>query len=330
MTSIGELTHSFKVKGETEDRLDKLLLEELRTLPGWEAYSRSQLKLLVDEGLVFVDGKPALKAGMIVSPGSLVVLSGRDLSRTSLVPAEIPLEILFEDDAIIVINKPFGLSMHPGAGRREGTLANALVGKIRDSEGDRPGIVHRLDKDTTGVVVVAKTQTALFHLGAQFAERSVRRVYTTLVLLTPRATREVGSHEKGEIETLIGRHPTQRIKMAVVDEGKIGKSALTRWSKIERFSYGALLEVILGTGRTHQIRVHMDYLKSPIIGDRLYGDFTPLPRILRDAASTFGRQALHAGFLEFSHPVSKKRISFSSPLPQDFANLVALFRATRA
>jgi 23S rRNA pseudouridine1911/1915/1917 synthase len=238
------------------------------------------------------------------------------------------LEILFEDEHLIVINKPCGLSMHPGAGNRVATLANAVVAHVGTHQGevgevDRPGIVHRLDKDTTGVVVVAKSAKALTGLAKQFNDRTIKREYLSLVFTTPRAKRAVQLQDSGEVVAAIGRHPTERTKMAVHAEGR---PALTKWRVVERFSYGTLLANTLQTGRTHQIRVHMDSIGSPVIGDTMYGDFSGLPKHLKEAAERFGRQALHAASLGFSHPIHDTFQEFSAPLPDDMEVLISQFR----
>jgi len=242
------------------------------------------------------------------------------------------LEVLHEDESLLVINKPAGLTMHPGAGNRAHTLVNALVAHFGAgstpelfSSGvtGRPGIVHRLDRDTTGLVVVAKTAHALHSLSRQFATRTVGRAYCALVLSTPRGLRAVNTVDGGTIDRPIGRHPTKRTLMAIAAEGR---RAVTHWRVLERFAYGTLIEARLETGRTHQIRVHFDSLGCPVIGDKTYGDFSPLPQTLRRAAERFGRQALHAQVLEFDHPVSHKRLAFSGEPPSDFAALLEAFR----
>jgi 23S rRNA pseudouridine1911/1915/1917 synthase len=246
-----------------------------------------------------------------------------------LEPFEFPLQILFEDADLLVINKPAGISMHPGAGNRAHTIANAVVQHVgvkqrAVGEGDRPGIVHRLDKDTTGVVVIAKSTPVHAALAAQFAERSIDRSYRALVFTTPRAKRPVQSSDHGEISGPIGRHPTKRTLMAISAKGK---EAVTEWKVLERFTYGTLLECRLQTGRTHQIRVHMESIGCPVIGDSTYGDFSNLPPQLREAAEAFGRQALHAATLSFTHPSSGERLSFTAPLPDDFQKLLDAFQA---
>lgn len=317
----------FEYVGQPE-RLDKVLAGELS---GSRGFSRSQVARWIEEGRVRVGGVPATKPAFKVEHGCVVEVECPQESPTTLTPHALPLEILFEDKHLLVVNKPSGLSMHPGAGNAAHTLANAVVAHVGGKQAgvgspDRPGIVHRLDKDTTGVVVVAKSTPVLAALSRQFAERSIDRRYAALVFTTPRAKRIVQLNDEGEVNAPIGRHPTDRKRMAVTESGR---SAVTRWTVVERFPYGTLIECALQTGRTHQIRVHMNHIGSPIVGDRAYGDFSGLPARLQQAAASFGRQALHAATLAFTHPVTGERLSFRAPLPEDFGELLALFRETR-
>jgi 23S rRNA pseudouridine1911/1915/1917 synthase len=316
--------HRIEHAGE-EARLDKIIVEHLApTL----MCSRSQVERWIEDGAVSVNGKVVVKPAWKVGAGSYIEVRVVAEDATHLKPLELPLEILFEDKHLIVINKPAGISMHPGAGNDTHTIANAVVyhvGKKQLSvgESDRPGIVHRLDKDTTGVVMIAKSTPVLAALSHQFAERSVGRSYHALVYSTPRAVRAIQASEHGEVTAPIGRHPTNRKIMAVVEHGR---PATTVWRVLARFPHGTLVECTLKTGRTHQIRVHMNSIGSPVIGDPAYGDFSNLPKPLRDAAGVLGRQALHAATLSFTHPITKERLSFSAQLPQDFEDLLKVFR----
>ncbi len=306
-------------------RLDKVLVAELGVR---HRCSRSQLERWIKEGRIAVNGAVVVKASHKVERGDCIEVSSLDEPTTDMVPYAFALSILYEDDNLLVINKPSGLSMHPGAGNANETLANAIVGHVGSSqrsvgESDRPGIVHRLDKDTTGVIVVAKSTPVHAALAKQFSERTIDRTYRALVFTTPRARRPVQLAESGEVNAPIGRHPTNRKVMAIVEHGK---PASTQWRVVERFAYGTLIECRLLTGRTHQIRVHMNSIGSPIIGDRVYGDFASLPARLREVADRFGRQALHACTLSFTHPTSKERMSFSAALPQDFEGVLEEFR----
>ncbi len=311
-----------------EARIDRVLLEIAKSEPRLREISRSQLKKLIESGAVQVAGKPCAKAGALVKPKSVLEIDLSPLGSEHLEPSERSLPILFEDEHVVVIDKPAGISMHPGAGIRNDTVANVLVRKITEPRSfpdrSRPGIVHRLDKDTTGVVVVAKTVGAHAALATQFAKHSALRKYLALVFCTPRAKRAVNLHDQGSIDAPLGRHPTHKTKIAVREAGR---RAVTHWKVVRHFAYARLLEVRLETGRTHQIRVHMSHVDSPVIGDKLYGEFTGLPPELKRAALRFGRQALHAYLLDFDHPVSGKRMHFESPLPEDFDELIARFEA---
>jgi 23S rRNA pseudouridine1911/1915/1917 synthase len=312
------------VEGEAT-RLDKLVVQQLSPI---RECSRSQVERWIEAGAVSVNGVTVRKPSYRVDPGDTIEVAQLAEPSTSLKPFEFPLSILFEDEHLIVIDKPAGISMHPGAGERERTLANAVVQHVGAAqravgESDRPGIVHRLDKDTTGVVVIAKSTAVHAALARQFAERSTERTYHVLVYATPRGKREIQRDDSGEVSESIGRHPTKRTLMAISERGK---RAVTRWRVIERFTYGVLLQCQLETGRTHQIRVHMNHIGSPVIGDPTYGDFSNLPQPLREAARRFGRQALHAATLAFTHPISAKRLSFSASPPSDFVELVGTFR----
>jgi 23S rRNA pseudouridine1911/1915/1917 synthase len=317
-------SHQVTYQGEAA-RLDKVLVSELESVL---RCSRSQIERWIEQGFVTVNARVVTKASWKVNAGDVVELMAPNDEPTFLSPYQLKLDILFEDSELLVINKPAGLSVHPGAGNRDETLANAVVHHVGASQlavgqSDRPGIVHRLDKDTTGALVIAKSTASHAALARQFADRTIERAYRALVFTTPRARRPVQMAEEGEISAPIGRHPTKRTLMAVVEHGK---PAITRWKVVERFSYATLLECRLRTGRTHQIRVHLNSLGCPVIGDKTYGDFTNLPAVLRDAAEKFGRQALHAYTLGFEHPISKERLVFTAPIPDDFEALIRTFR----
>jgi 23S rRNA pseudouridine1911/1915/1917 synthase len=322
---MADTPYEFTFTGDPT-RLDKAIVQDLSA---HHTYSRSQVERWIEDGRVSVGGIQVRKSSYTLESGDVVAIASFDDQPTELAPYQFGLSILYEDADLIVIDKPAGLSMHPGAGNAEKTLANAVVSHVGKSqlgvgEPDRPGIVHRLDKDTTGVVVVAKSTPVHAALAKQFAERTIDRAYQALVFTTPRARRPVQLADEGEVNAPVGRHPTNRKRMAIVEAGK---TAITRWSVVERFTYGTLLECRLQTGRTHQIRVHMESIGSPIVGDRVYGDFTSLPPRLREAAERLGRQALHAYSLAFTHPSTGVRLSFSAPLPKDLEYLVDLFRS---
>lgn len=313
-------------------RLDLLVHQHLKQNSTFSNITRSQVKLWIEAGAVKVNGKALTKAGSLVSKGAKIALEYPSASSSTLSAYDFALKVVYEDRDILVIDKPPGISVHPGAGNVTNTLANAIVHHLKakdiDSEfvssGERPGIVHRLDKDTTGLLVVAKNVSAHSKLSAQFKSRSAKRRYYALVFCTPRATRVVRKQDSGVIETKLGRHPKRRTLFAVMNKG--GKTAVTRWKVIERMSYACLLEIELDTGRTHQIRVHMQHIGTPVIGDKDYGDFSAMPKALRRAADDFGRQALHAFELTLTHPETKKLMKFNSELPADCKELIKKFR----
>ncbi len=274
-------------------------------------YSRSRVALLAGRGQVLVDGtvrKPAFK----LRSGQRVEVLGPHADPISLEPEAIPIAVVHEDADVLVVNKPAGLTVHPAPGRPRGTLVNAVLAHVPALSGIagslRPGIVHRLDKDTSGLLVIAKTDAAYQSLVAQVGARTVTREYLALVRGTVR-------RDAGSIAAPIGRHPTRRTHMAVVPRGR---SALTHFEVLERFPGATLLKCRLETGRTHQIRVHLLHIGHPIVGDRTYGGAR---------AAGIARQALHAMRLEFTHPRSGERVAYAAPVPEDFERLLARLRA---
>ncbi len=283
-------------------------------------YSRSRLQGWIRTGELRVGGRLARPRDK-VSSGDLIQIDA--LAATIGDKAEdIPLDIVFEDDAILVINKPAGLVVHPGAGNREGTLLNALLHHIpRLSEIPRAGIVHRLDKDTTGLMVVAKSLASQVSLINQLQAREARRVYQAVVYGVP--------HRNGTVNAPIGRHAVHRTRMAVRERGK---EAITQYSVVEDFRAHSLMEFSLETGRTHQIRVHMQHLGYPLVGDPAYGGHYRKPAAGSDelglCLKNFRRQALHAKELAFIHPQSGSEVKFVAELPEDLSNLLVLLRAS--
>jgi 23S rRNA pseudouridine1911/1915/1917 synthase len=300
--------HVYFVDATSEGRrLDAFLVAHLR------AYSRSQLKGLIDSGHITVDGAPA-KPALHVRRGQRIEVTISPPPPAGITPEALPLDVVFEDDQLLVINKPPGLVVHPGAGRPGGTLANAVLARVPQMAGVgsalRPGIVHRLDKDTSGLLMVAKTPLAYRDLQSQVAARTVSRTYLALLDgVLPR--------DEGTIDAPIGRHPTHRVRMAVVPRGR---AAVTRYQVRERFARHTLVEVQLVTGRTHQIRVHFAHLGYPVAGDPMYGRADDL---------RIGRQALHAFRLRFTHPVSRRVLEFEAPLPVDLSAGIERARAER-
>lgn len=273
--------------------------------------TRSQAQRLIQSGSILVNGRGS-KPGYRVKPGDLIRVAVPDPEPWYLEPEEIPVSVVYEDSDVIVIDKPRGMVVHPAAGHRKGTLANALMARCPDIEGIggslRPGIVHRLDKDTTGLMVVAKTERAYYELTKQLKDRLMEREYLALVHGHP-------APERGRIDLPIGRHPVNRKKMAVVEGGR---KAVTNYEVIERFPSHSLVRVRLETGRTHQIRVHMSHMGWPIVGDEVYGR-------RREAFSLEG-QALHATKLRFRHPITGTLMEFESEPPEDMRRVLKLLR----
>ena len=291
------------------DRLDRVLAA------AWPDLSRSRLKQLIEAGAVYSGGAKLSDADMRVKRGQSVMVMIPSAVRAEPEGQAIPLTIVYEDAHLVVIDKPAGLVVHPAAGNRDGTLVNALIAhcgeSLRGIGGElRPGIVHRIDKDTTGLIVAAKTEQAHRSLGKQFAAHAIERVYRALVWGAPRT-------RTGMIEGALGRSPLNRQKMAVLRAG--GKEARTHYKVIEIFGAqnaptASLIECRLETGRTHQIRVHLAHIGHPVIGDPVYGR----PRTIPGLTLGIKRQALHAAVLGFQHPASHKQLRFESVLPEDF------------
>ncbi|MCX8049477.1 MAG: 23S rRNA pseudouridine(1911/1915/1917) synthase RluD [Methylohalobius sp.] len=283
-------------------------------------YSRSLLKQWIEAGQVKVDGE-LWRPRQPVHGGERIELDAAQEAREQSPPQAIPLPIVFEDEHLIVLDKPAGLVVHPAAGHCDGTLLNALLYHAPELAGlPRAGIVHRLDKDTSGLMVVAKTLAAHCSLVSQLQARTVRREY--LALVQGRLT------AGGTISAPIGRHPHDRKRFAVVQGGK---EAITHYRIAERFSHHTLLRVSLETGRTHQIRVHFAHLRSPLVGDPQYGRLRLPPGASTELIETlrrFKRQALHAARLSLRHPQNGQELSWDSPLPEDFRQLLHTLRAT--
>ncbi len=302
-------------------RLDLFLLEQ--DLP----LSRSQIKRLIDEDLIQVNSASS-KAGYRLRSSDHISVLIPDVQSITLNPEDIPLKILYEDKYLIVVNKPVGMVVHPAPGNYSGTLVNALLFHCRELSGVggilRPGIVHRLDKDTSGLLVVAKQDQAHRNLAEQFKDHSVTRKYLALVC---------GSipEDTGDIDSPIGRHPVQRKKMS--SRAREGRKAVTHWKVLERFHFFTFLEVQPKTGRTHQIRVHLSERRNPILGDPIYGG-RKRARIIKDPEvlgliQRLKGLALHAGTLGFTHPRSGRYREFSSPLPEDFEGLLRTLRKSK-
>jgi 23S rRNA pseudouridine1911/1915/1917 synthase len=320
----GDLREAVAPPEAAGTRADRFLATAL------EGLSRSRVKALIEAGLATRDGAAISDPAEPVRAGGRYALRIPPAIAAAPQPEAIPLAILFEDQHLIVLDKPAGLVVHPAPGNQQGTLVNAVLAHAAEDltgiGGEaRPGIVHRLDKDTSGVMVVAKTERAHTALSAAFASRDLDRAYLALAWGLPAAA-------AGEVDAPIGRHALDRKRMAVVGKqgARAGKPALTRWRLERGFAAAAcLLRCRLATGRTHQIRVHLAHISHPIVGDPVYLRRVPaaarlLPEPAREALLAFPRQALHAESLGFRHPVTGEALSFQAPLPPDMAALLEI------
>lgn len=291
------------VKTNEPERLDKYLSSVTD-------YSRSKIENMIDEGLILVNNKLE-KPSFKVIDDMEIILPDNYVKDVTLEGEDIPLDILYEDEYIIVVNKPSGLVVHPGAGNKEHTLVNALINHTKDlsiNNGEiRPGIVHRIDKDTSGVLLVAKTEKVHEILAAGFKNKTIKRVYVALL-------KGVFPNTSATIDAPIGRDKNNRLRNTVTDENS--KSAVTHLKVIKRFEKFTLVELKLETGRTHQIRVHMAYIKHPLINDQVYGN---------NIINNYG-QMLHAKYIGFNHPISGEFMEFESPLEEEFVNILDKFR----
>lgn len=286
-------------------RLDRFLTEVQSDI------SRSYIQKLIESGQVMVNQAPA-RPSYKVKIGDHIEFTVPDPAPLEVIAENIPLDIVYEDSSLLVIDKPAGMVVHPGPGHNSGTLVNALLHHCSDLAGiggvERPGIVHRLDKDTSGLIVVAKTDAALQSISQQFKDREVQKIYLALAL-------GVLKSSKGVINSSIGRHRANRKKMAPVKEGR---SAQTRYELIEQFDSFSYVRLYPKTGRTHQIRVHLASIGHPILGDALYGG--------KGKGIQMVRQALHAHSLQFEHPLTRELMSFQAPLPPDMADYLTQHR----
>jgi len=284
---------------QARQRLDRFLAEAL------PAFSRARLQALIRDGFVSLNGKPP-RPRDLVRTGDVVELREPELEKVEAQPEQITLDVIFEDDDLLVLNKPAGIVMHPGAGHAQHTLVNALLAHCQNLSGiggkERPGIVHRLDKETSGALVVAKNDATHRDLSSQFAARTMTKIYLALVAGILRKT-------SGVIDKAIARHPVHRQRMSIAR--RQGRSAKTEYRVLRSGDEISLVECILHSGRTHQIRVHLHHLGHPVLGDKLYGG---------KRAGDFSRQMLHAWKLAFRHPRSGDEMAFEAPVPRDFAD----------
>lgn len=308
-TQVLEITKELSGK-----RADVVLSEFLHE------HTRSQIKKLIDDKRVSVKDN-TIKPSTKLAQGDLVQITLPEPEPLDLAPEDLSIELLYEDECIAVVDKPAGMTVHPGAGVKNGTLVNALLYKCEDLSGIggkiRPGIVHRLDKDTSGVMVVAKNDQAHNSLVEQFKTREVKKRYIAVVEGNVKG-------ESGEIDSVIGRHPTNRIKMS--SQTKSGRESVTKWKTLERYGHATLLEAEPKTGRTHQIRVHFSESGYPILADKVYGTKKIKNDVLKRASKLMGRQALHAAELGFKHPLTGKFLKFKSPLPEDMENTIEFLK----
>lgn len=299
-----EQVRHFAFRGGKPLRLDKYLVSQLAE------HSRSQIQKWIKEGKVFVEGEAVTKAGYLLEKPVNIVVRIPPPAPAQLVPESIPLDVLFENEDVIVVNKPAGMVVHPSAGHSSGTLVHAALAHAPDIQGvggvQRPGIVHRLDKDTSGIILLAKNDYAHRWLQSQFKQRQVEKWYLALVDGAPPTP-------TGRVEAPIGRDPSHRQRMAVVPSHK-GRQAITEYRTLQTFEKHTLLEVHLLTGRTHQIRVHMAFLKCPVVGDTIYGRRRPsLP---------LSRYFLHAARLQITLPGEEDPRLFEAPLPEELVQLL--------
>ena len=324
-----ELYEHFRVvvdKGQSQVRVDKYLFERLVNS------SRNRIQKAADAGLIMANGKPVKSSYKVKPCDVLTVMMDRPRYDNDIIPEDIPLDIVYEDNDLMVINKPAGLVVHPGCGNYHGTLVNAIAWHLKDNPKYDPndpqvGLVHRIDKDTSGLLVVAKTPDAKTHLGLQFYNKTTKRKYNALVW-------GVVENNEGTIEGNIGRNPKDRMQMAVLSDPAQGKHAVTHYRVLERLGYVTLVECVLETGRTHQIRVHMKHIGHTLFNDERYGGneilkgthFSKYKQFVNNCFDTCPRQALHAMTLGFVHPVTGEEMYFTSELPDDMTRLIEKWR----
>lgn len=313
-------------KGQNPLRIDKYLMNFV------ENATRNKIQNAAKEGCIYVNGT-SVKSNYKVKPNDHIrVMFQHPPYEYLLTPENIPLDIVYEDEELLVINKPAGMVVHPGHGNYSGTLINALIyhfENLPNNSSNRPGLVHRIDKDTSGLLVVAKTETTMAHLAKQFFDKTSEREYIALVWGNVEA-------DAGTIEGNIGRHPKNRLQNTVYegDDADKGKPAITHYKVLERFGYTTLVSCKLETGRTHQIRVHMKHIGHTLFNDARYGGdtilkgttFTKYKQFVENCFKVLPRQALHAKTLGFKHPVSGKNMSFECDIPQDMQDCIIKWR----
>ncbi len=309
--------HFIAAKGQEPLRVDKFLMNFI------ENASRSKIQQAAKDGNIYVNATPVKQNYKVKANDEVKVLLSYPPYESQLIPEDIPLDIIYEDDSLLVVNKPAGMVVHPGHGNYSGTLINALIhhfDNLPNNSSQRPGLVHRIDKETSGLLVVAKTELAMQHLTNQFFHKTSQREYVALVWGNM-------ENDEGTIEGNIGRSPKNRMQNIVFegDDAEFGKPAITHYKVIERYTYVTLVSCKLETGRTHQIRVHMKYIGHTLFNDERYGGdkilkgtaFSKYKQFVDNCFKVLPRQALHAKTLGFEHPVTKKWMQFDSPIPDD-------------
>ena len=330
VSSPPELYEHFRVtvdKGQAPVRIDKYLFERIVNA------SRNRIQTAADNGYVMANGKPVKSSYKVKPLDVLTVMMDRPRYENDIIPEDIPLDIVYEDDDLMVVNKPAGLVVHPGCGNYHGTLVNAIAWHLRnvptyDPNDPQVGLVHRIDKDTSGLLVIAKTPDAKTHLGMQFYNKTTKREYNALVW-------GIIDEDEGTIEGNIGRNPKDRMQMAVMSDPTQGKHAVTHYQVLERLGYVTLVKCVLETGRTHQIRVHMKHIGHVLFNDERYGGheilkgthFSKYKQFVNNCFAICPRQALHAKTLGFVHPRTGKELFFTSELPEDMTLLLEKWRA---
>ncbi|WP_172918041.1 RluA family pseudouridine synthase [Capnocytophaga canis] len=320
--------YSFKAgKGQEPLRVDKFLMNFV------ENATRNKVQQAAKQGNIFVNGIAVKSNYRVKANDEVKVMFAHPPHEELLTSENIPIDILFEDDQLLVVNKPAGMVVHPGHGNYSGTLINALVyhfDNLPNNSSNRPGLVHRIDKDTSGLLVIAKTETAMVHLAQQFFHKTTEREYVALVWGDVK-------DDEGTIEGHIGRHLKDRLQMAVFPDGNHGKEAITHYKVLERFGYVTLISCRLETGRTHQIRVHLKHLGHTLFNDERYGGdkilkgttFAKYKQFVENCFQVLPRQALHAKTLGFEHPVTGDMLRFDSELPQDMVDCIEKWRTYR-
>ncbi|MBS1643581.1 MAG: RluA family pseudouridine synthase [Bacteroidetes bacterium] len=320
-----EKLHLVVDKRQEPLRVDKFIMNRL------EGATRNKIQQGIDEGYILVNEQPT-KANYKIRPGDIIVVyDNRPPDFSEIIPEELPLNIIYEDEDLLVLNKPAGMVVHPGSGNYSGTLVNGLAWYLQQKgeldQLPRVGLVHRIDKDTTGLLLIAKTADAMQQLAAQFKKHTVHRRYVALVWGDM-------DDDSGTVVAHVGRHERFRKKFAAYPDGEQGKEAITHYKVLERFGYVTLLELQLETGRTHQIRVHMQSIGHPLFGDTTYGGdrivkgtvFSKYKQFVENTFSIIPRQSLHAKELGFIHPTSGAKMMFTSALPDDLEEALARWR----